>query len=155
MTRPGDPDAALLAELAALVDRLDPVPDAAAHAARQAFTLRPRHGRARVLALVRDTALGVGPVPVRGPERHVLDFAGATTLLTVEVGRSRPGTVRLRGLLDTERPGALLAHWPDGELSVAVDRIGGFAVDGLPAGPLCLAVRAPGEPTAVTPWFLG
>jgi hypothetical protein len=149
-------DAALLAELAAGFARRDPLPGEVLRAARQAWTPSSRRGSDRQLAVVRDTALGVGPMSVRGAGygRHTLDFAGSGVLLTVEVSREADG-VRLSGLLDSAHLGTVVVHWPDGAQTLAVDGIGGFGGTGLPCGPLSLAVHRPGEPVARTPWFLG
>lgn len=128
----------LLAGLASAFAVADPVPAAVRLAAERARSGGRIDGR--VLPELRG-----GPV-MRGMA-GVLDFGG----LIVRTGRA-DGTVWLSGLV-TGPVDALRAHWPDGEISVAVDDIGGFRAAGLPTGPVCLAVRRPGEPPAVTPWF--
>ena len=141
----------LLPRIATAYERRDPVPAGVLLAAGRAWLSRPRPS-ARRLALIRDTALGLGPA-VRGGA-HALDFADPTLMLTVEVEPSGRNIVRLTGFLDAPDRADLVVRWPDGEVTVPVDDLGGFTATVLPSGPLCIEVRHDRE-SAVTPWFLG
>ena len=141
----------LLPQIATVYDQRDPVPAEALLAAGRAWLCRPSASTKR-LALVRDTALGVGPA-VRGGA-HALDFATPTMMLTVEIEPNGRNIVRLNGFLDSPDGADLVVRWPDGEITVPVDETGGFSATVLPTGPLCIEVRHERE-SAVTPWFLG
>ena len=134
-------DLELLARLADVFDRFDPVPtdvETAATGARQLV------GRvASALALVADGLPGA-----RGGGR-LLGFAGGGRRVELEI-ESDGLTVELTGV--ASGVAELWVRWPGGERAVDVDSWGRFTVTGLPAGPLSLAVR---EPDAVGPWFVG
>ncbi|HVV23820.1 MAG TPA: hypothetical protein VHF06_30580 [Pseudonocardiaceae bacterium] len=122
----------------AAFDRYDPVPaDVRRAAERAAAFVGPRAALAAVDGM-------------RGEQ--VLRFAGAAGRVVVEIECS--DTVRLVGFA-LGVGGALWVRWPAGERPIAVDALGEFRVDGLPPGPLSIAVRRHGLPDAVSPWFVG
>ena len=136
----------LLGRLAAAFDRFDPVPAPVQSTARRIRPARP----ARWLEPLRDSA---PLVALRGPGDRVLAFAepGARLRIEVDTELDPSGTVRLTGLCDGPAASVSVC-WPGGELELPVDGHGRFAAEGLPSGPLRLAV---GEPAACTPWFVG
>ena len=139
----------LLPHIATAFNRRDPVPAGVVQAASNAWFTK---SRTRSLALIRDTALGLGPA-VRGGA-HALDFAGPNTLLTIEIEQTRHNIVRITGFVDSPGCADLVVRWPDGEILVPVDDMGGFSTTVLPSGPLSIEIRQ-GQESAVTPWFLG
>jgi hypothetical protein len=132
-------DPVLLSGLAAEFERYDPVPAVVRAAAERAGSIVPQAKSWTVLPLV---AAG----GVRGD-------AGLVRLAGVDLEIEHvDGSVRLTGVADR---GEVWVRWPDGEHRAAVDDIGRFTVDGLPAGPLSVVVRVPGQPDAAGPWFVG
>jgi hypothetical protein len=136
-------DDELLARLARMFERFDPVPADLGHAVARAGRLAGTGTTA--LALVADgSAAGV-----RGGGR-VLGFAGPAGRIDVAVDGDGV-TCELTGLATVAGP--LWVRWPGDARPVDVDEWGRFAVAGLPAGPLSLLVA--GTPDAVGPWFVG
>lgn len=118
--------------LRAAFARYDPVPDDVRRAAE------------RAAGFIGPTTALPAVAGMRGEQ--VLRFAGAAGKVAVEI---EPG--RVTGV--AEVGGSLWVRWPDGERPVDIDD-GWFAVERVPAGPLSFAVRRPGLPDAVTPWFV-
>ncbi|HEX4720887.1 MAG TPA: hypothetical protein VH333_00125 [Pseudonocardiaceae bacterium] len=134
-------DSELLARLADVLDRFDPVPAEVEMAATGAGRLAGRV--ASTLALVADGLPGA-----RGGGR-LLGFAGDGRRVELEI-ESDGSVVELTGV--ASGVAELRVRWPGGERVVDVDSWGRFTVAGLPAGPLSMVVRAP---DAVGPWFVG
>jgi len=136
-------DAELLARLAEVFTRFDPVPAGIGRAAVRAGALT---GRASgLLALVVDGT----PGGVRGGGR-IVGFAGAGGRIDAEIDGAGPA-VELTGVASVA--GELWVRWPGGARRVDVDTWGRFVVSGLPAGPLSFAVG--GDRVAVGSWFVG
>lgn len=155
----------LLARLAGLFDRLDPVPAEVGRAAERAVdVLRPTVSWRR-LQLVRDSAIRPLTVAMRGPgTRRRLSFGIGRQLLDIELESLADGTLALTGLLaesgdDADAPSGEQARvwvrWPSGAGWGVVDEVGRFALDGIPAGPLCLLVARTSTEMGLTPWFVG
>ena len=139
-------DAALLAELSTLLRRLDPLPDKVIADAERAGTQLGSDRRPRRLELVLDTAAEI-PAGVRGrSSARRLDFDRDGTLLSIEIIPDGP-VVRLVGLIDP-------VHWPAGHAESTVDDVGCFRFGVLPAGPLRTEIRACGQATTDTSWFV-
>ena len=141
----------------ALADRLrrvateaDPVPAQVLVAARAAFDLRALEADlAELVADSRDSA-----ALVRGPSgRRQLAFAAGVVTLDVEVTADGP-TRRLLGFAEgTTGPVTARSSLPGAEpVTVELDEVGRFLLDGLPAGPTRLSVPGPGGRPVVTPW---
>ena len=133
-------DAELLARLAALFARFDPVPAGIGRAAVGAGALAGRDSGS--LAVVASGG-------VRGGE-HVVGFAGAAGRVDMEIDGDGV-TVELTGVASVV--GELWVRWPGGARRVDVDDWGRFVASGLPAGPLSLVVC--GDAVAVGPWVVG
>lgn len=133
-------DADLLARLAELFARFDPMPVRIGRAAAGAGALAGRDSGSLALVV---------PGGIRGGE-HVVGFAGAAGRVDVEIDGDGVA-VELTGVASIV--GELWVRWPGGARRVDVDAWGRFAVSGLPAGPLSLAVC--GNTVAVGPWFVG
>jgi hypothetical protein len=129
----------LLSTLVAAFEQHDPVPPDVTAAAVSAGLLVGPARSWTPLSLV-----GVGGLRGDG----LLGFADRLGRVDIEVAAGRLTGV-LRGV------GDVWVRWPGGERRAAVDDVGRFTVDGLPAGPLCVVVRRPGEADAVGPWFVG
>jgi hypothetical protein len=131
-------DRALLAELASLLLRCDPVPDAVYANAEAALALASVADGCERLELLADS------VPVRSDGRS-LRFAGTGISVEVRVCRL-PWGARLDGLVS---PAADVAvHWPAGARAAGTDPAGFFRLDDLPTGPLRIVVGS-----HATPWF--
>jgi hypothetical protein len=145
-------DPALLDRLAALFDQHDPVPAGVAAMAEHAGRWVWRARSWSELPLVADGESG----RVRGGGQ-LLGFASAAGRVDVEVSEDGPGSVRLTGLFSgsSVSSGSVWVRWPTGERRLDVDELGRFTQNGLPAGPLSVVVRRPGEPDAAGPWFVG
>ena len=137
-------DVALLARLAGVFGRFDPVPVDVGVAAVGAGRLAGHVAAA--LVLVADGLPGA-----RGGGR-LLGFAGGGGRVELEI-ESDGSAVELTGV--ASGVGELWVRWPGGERIVDVDPWGRFTAVGLPAGPLSVAVRGVGAPDAVGPWFVG
>jgi hypothetical protein len=152
----------LLARLSELFDRLDPVPREVGRAAEHAAdVLRPTTSWRR-LHLVRDSAIRPLTATMRGPgTRRRLSFGVGRQLVDIELESLVDGTLALTGLLaePSTEPGAgqarVWVRWPTGAGWAVVDEVGRFALDGIPAGPLCLLVARTPTETGLSPWFVG
>jgi hypothetical protein len=140
-------DAALLAAISAVHDQLDPVPEELRDAARAAFALRDPD--AALAELVSDGLLGATGMRGGGP-RLLLFRAGAVSveLEVHEVGARR----RVLGQLTPAGPGRLTVATRVESHYVAIDALGRFLLDDLPAG-VCRLRWSPdaGDPV-VTAW---
>lgn len=127
----------LLADLAAGLATVDPVPPALVTAAKASLTWRTID--AEIAALVADSA--TEPASVRGPGgRRLLTFEAGSTAVVVEVspaGHAR----RLLGQIVRPRPAEVEVRHAGGSLSVNADEMGRFTVEQVPAGPVSLVCR--------------
>lgn len=155
-------DDPLLDELAALFDRLDPVPDTVVAAAELAPDVLAswRDLDAGLLDVLADTALepvGAGVRAGGGP--RLVTFGGGdgpqARTVEVELGVEPSGTLRLVGLVVPAGPGELEVRHPGGSFRVDVDELGRFRAAGVPAGPLSLVLHGAGsgERAAATEWI--
>ncbi len=124
----------LLAELAALLRRLDPVPDPVLAAARSAFALALLPPDWTLLEQLPE------PAAIRSTARS-LRFRDGDLSVHVELR----GT-RLSGLIDPVSP--VDVQWPNGSVRAEPDAGGFFRVTGLPRGPLRLVIGS-----RATRWF--
>jgi hypothetical protein len=131
-------DRALLAELASLLLRLDPVPDAVYANAEAAFALVSIEDGWERLELLAE------PVLVRSDARS-FRFAGNEISVDVRL-RRLPWGARLDGLVSPAVDLAVL--WPTGTRPARTDPAGYFGLADLPNEPLRIVVGS-----HATPWF--
>lgn len=131
-------------------NRVDPVPAAVAVAARAAFGWRLIDAELAELtydSVVDDAAL-VGVRGRGGPRQLTFEAPG----LTVEVEVGDDAGPRLVGQLVPAHPGTVEVRHEGGSLTVAVDDLGRFATDRLPAGRLSLRCTADAAAPVETEW---
>lgn len=148
-------DTALLAELGALLQRLDPVPDTVIAAAEAAGCLLHLDEDVRWLEALLDSA--TDPlVGVRGScSARRLDFCCDDTMLSVEFAANDHGGMRLVGLLEpVGEPVTVSVMWSHGHAESTVDTLGCFRVDGVPTGPVRIEVHRKGCQPMATGWFV-
>jgi hypothetical protein len=130
-------DKSLLAELASVLHRCDPIPESAYTAAEAAFALASVEDGWELL-------VPLDPLPTRSEART---FRFGATDISVEVRlRQLPWGVRLDGLVTPATD--LEVRWPTGALPCHPDAAGFFRIDELPNQPLRIRLRS-----HVTPWF--
>jgi len=145
-------DEALLAELRAVVGRVDPVPPDAIAAARASFIWRTLD--AELAQLTHDSVLDADRMAlVRGvstPELLTFEAPGLT--VEVETVATDDG-IQILGQLEPPRSGRVEIRHAGGTVGVDADHLGRFAAAGLRPGPVSLHCRA-GDATVDTDWFL-
>jgi hypothetical protein len=155
-------DDALLARVADVFNRFDPVPDVVVELARLSFGWRDLD--AELATLVADSHVDEGQATVRavtaaGLSPRLLSFEAADGFaLELEVATAgppgRPGEHRhLLGLLVPPGPARIEVRQSSGSVSVEADDEGRFAVTDLAPGPFRLTCHRPDEPSVSTPWL--
>lgn len=147
-------DPQLLARLAELLARVEPVTEEVVTAARGSFAWRGPD--ADLAELVYDSAVDEDPlVGVRGGgSARQLTFEGQG--LTVDMEVASPDR-RVVGQLVPPRAARIELRHPKGSRFVDTDDHGRFQVDGLPHGPVSLRCRpadAPDAPGTTTDWLV-
>ena len=138
------------ATLRSVIDRADPVPSTVIDAARAAYTWRTID--AELAELTADSALAAAGVRSSSAPR-LLTFEGDGVEVEVEVAETG-ATRRLSGQLVPVGPAQVSVRWPGGTRETTADDLGRFAVEGVPAGSVSLAVvRAGVEHEIVTSWI--
>ena len=154
LTNPLTPeDAALLAELGAAMDEVDPAPAEVVAAARASFTWRTVDAELAALAeLSFDSLVDAGGTVVRGgAEPRLLTFRAGD--LEIEVEATQAGTTfRLLGQIVPPSAGQVEVRHPDGSRTMPADELGRFSVDNVSAGPVSLVWRPPGGAAVNTEW---
>ena len=148
-----DNDATTESELRAIFGHMDPVPQLLQDGARAAFTWRTVD--AELAELMRDSAEAEEDVDAlvrggHGPRQ--LSFESPKLGIELEVTATGPRERRLEGQLLPPADAAVTIERPgeDG-LSVQVDELGRFVLDGLRAGVMRLHVALDGAQIAI-PW---
>jgi hypothetical protein len=143
----------LLAELRQVIESADPIPDSVLAAAKASFTWRTID--AEIAELVADSAASatlVGATTRASVGPRLLTFEGAGLTVEVEVGETGDSR-HLVGQLIPVGSASVSVRWSGGSLDVAADDLGRFSADGVPAGPISLAVTRAGAVAAVvTSW---
>jgi hypothetical protein len=140
----------MVATLRNVIDRADPVPQAVVEAARAAYTWRTID--AELAELTADSALATAGVRSSSAPR-LLTFEGDGVEVEVEVAQTG-STRRLSGQLVPVGPAQVTVRWPGGSRETAADELGRFAIDGVSAGSVSLAVlRAGADHQIVTSWI--
>lgn len=135
----------LLADLAALLDRVDPVPGALVAAARAA--LAQRLDPVAPLALITDSALS-GPEGVRGVGgARTLRFEDLDLRLEPRGRRDLHVVGRAREAVDA------VVRWPGGGAHAVAEQ-GWFQFERVPCGPVAFVLRGPGRADRGTGWFV-
>jgi len=142
-------EAGLLAAIGRVHERVDPVPEFVREAGRAAFAWRDPD--AAVAELVADGALADAGVRAAGGPR-LLTFALGDLSVDLEV-HAHGAHRRVLGMLRPVAPGRLHARHGDAEVDVALDALGRFVLEDLPAGPFRLRWRPADGPPVVTSWI--
>ena len=141
-------DAALLAAIAGVDERLDPVPEFVREAARAAFAWREED--AALAELVSDGLLEQTGVRAGGGPLLLSFRVGA---LTVDLEVHEHGTRRrVLGQLSPAGPGQLRAHVGQEERAAEPDALGRFVLDDVATGPFRLRWQPAAGPPVVTSW---
>jgi hypothetical protein len=142
-------DATLLARIAELDSRVDPVPDGLVERSLFAMTLASLEAEVMELQIVEAPAGSVrSDAPV---ETRTITFTHErlTVMIALSAG-SEPGTVRVDGWLAPAEALDIELRRPDGTRTTRSDEDGRFVVDDVPRGPASLIVRQ-GETPVSTP----
>ncbi|MFI9813062.1 hypothetical protein [Saccharothrix variisporea] len=132
-------DLDLLALLADLLDRIDPVPE---FVVRQAEAALVTSTGAVLARLITDSA-HTAPAPTT----RTLRFTALDVVLEPALGGLHAtGFARTGTTLHT--------HWPTGSLATPLGPGGFFHVDHVPSGPLKFVLRQEGAPDTATRWFV-
>ncbi|HMO10231.1 MAG TPA: hypothetical protein PKB06_01715 [Actinotalea sp.] len=131
-------DRALLAELARVVEKVDPVPDGLAERALFALTLADL--QAEMVELVR---MELPELAVRSEEQvlaRTITFTAepCTVMVTTSAG---PDGVRIDGWVAPAARCTITVYRPDGELHAESDGEGRFVIEAVPSGPASLVLR--------------
>jgi hypothetical protein len=152
-----DDDDALIAQLRRAAIEADPVPAVVVAAARAAITTRNLdHELARLVADSADADLGRSFEAVRGPVREVesrlVSYEGGGVQVDLDLGPSGGG-LRLIGQFTGPVAECTLEQGDGASRPVAVDDLGRFAVEDLPAGPVRLRYRSASGDLVRTAWI--
>jgi hypothetical protein len=140
----GEHDDALLDELRALADRVDPVPDRVNEGARAAWTWRTID--AELIALTRDSAIEQQPEAAlvrttTGP--RLLVFESKHISIELEVTSDPDQRLRLVGQLIPPMRAEIEVQHAAGALETESDQLGRFVIEGLSPGPARVRCRLP------------
>lgn len=134
-------DLAVLADLARVVARVDPVPEGLAERALFALTLEALHTEMVELVRLDSPALALrGEGAVESVEARTITFTAepCTVMITLSVGEDG---VRIDGWVAPATRCTVDVVRPEGQVTVESDDQGCFVVEGLPAGPASLVLR--------------
>lgn len=145
--KPSIEDRELLAELASLLDRVDPVP---ARLYKKAYAAVAPIRTERLHSDVDTRVAELPGVRGQGTER-VLRFNGDSLTVQLMVSGTEAGTLRILGVISPETHHRITARWPDGSTSATVEEHGRFLLTSIPCGPVRLEI----DDLARTEWFLG
>jgi hypothetical protein len=143
-------DAAILGDIRALHEIVDPPPAEVRRAAKEAFAWRDVD--AALAALTADSLLDSAGVRSTAGAR-LLTFVCDRLTVEVEV-IPHAGRNRLLGQLIPIAPGSITAGGPGLEVVASIDAVGCFRFDDLPSGPLRLHHRPAGGGAVATSWII-
>ncbi len=145
-----EPDDRLLAELAAALDAVDPIPERFIEAAKASFTWRTID--TELAELVFDSA-EAGLVGVRGVDgtRQVTFQAPG---FEIEVAIISDGARRLVGQVVPAHPGRVELCYGDDSKTTEADSLGRFSFDDVPLGPIRLKLELEDGAVVQTAWTL-
>jgi hypothetical protein len=148
-------DLALLIEVAATLEAVDPVPDDLVE--RVSFSLALDEVYAEVAAITRvpDDVLAVRSDPAAGMRTETLTFSAERLTAMVTVSRAGPDEVRLDGWIAPARAARVVLRMQEGSQEVHADASGRFVLEGVPEGFAQLTIHPDDDPdgTVVTPLF--
>ncbi|MGH3434894.1 MAG: hypothetical protein ACRDRN_00340 [Sciscionella sp.] len=145
----------LLAELASLLHRIDPVPQQVLTSALRAGAFLAAATNADLLELLWDSAVSGEPASVRGhSDVRALSFRAGEATVEVEISATNPDTLAIVGLLTGYRAVTGIAvQSPIGCHESTVDSCGGFQIGPVPRGPLRIWLRTEHDGEALSEWF--
>jgi hypothetical protein len=153
-------DAALLDEVARLLDSVDPVPHDLVERIQFSLALDEMYAEIASITRVEHDALAVRSEPVAGTRTETLTFSADSLTAMVTVTRTGAEQVRLDGWLAPPTAMRVLLRMQEGTQEVVADESGRFVLDGLPEGFAQLSfhpVEEPHDPdgagVVVTPLF--
>lgn len=138
-------DLDLLALLAGLLDRIDPVPEFVVAQAEAALVERTG---AVLTRLITDSAHTRGTRTAHTRTARTLRFTALDVVL-----EPAPGGLHATGFAHTGT--TLHTHWPTGSLTTPLGPGGFFHLAHVPSGPLKFVLRQGGAPDTATRWFVG
>lgn len=146
-------DAELLAELRAVVDRVDPIPDRVDAAARASLTWRTID--AELARLSYDSAVDdVAAAAVRAASSsRLLTFDTPGLTVDVSVDELEDGTRRVLGQLAPAQPAGVVVRHGGGEMEARADEQGQFRADGIEDGPLAFVFTLADGAVVETEWL--
>lgn len=151
-----DTDAANLAAVRRLYDRVDPLPSGLTE--RVKFALALEHMDAEVARLVEEHALeGVRTTAEAAEQARTIIFEASALTVMVSVTPVTAHMVRVDGWLSPEGAYRVELRTPDAQQRTESDEFGRFVVDALPRGIFRMVIRAPKDgseqdaPVVITP----
>jgi hypothetical protein len=153
-------DAALLDEVARLLESVDPVPDDLVERIQFSLALDEMYAEIASITRVEHDALAVRSEPVAGTRTETLTFSSESLTAMVTVTRTGAEQVRLDGWLAPPSAMRVLLRMQEGTKEVVADESGRFVLDALPEGFAQLSFHPVDEPpdadgagVVVTPLF--
>jgi hypothetical protein len=153
-------DAALLDEVARLLDSVDPVPHDLVERVQFSLALDEMYAEIASITRVEHDALAVRSEPVAGTRTETLTFSAESLTAMVTVTRTGAEQVRLDGWLAPPTAMRVQLRMQEGAKEVVADESGRFVLDGLPEGFAQLSFHPVDEPpdsegagVVVTPLF--
>ena len=145
-------DAAMLAELRAVVDHMDAVPPDVVAAAKASFIWRTVDAELAELTFDSLVDADAGVLVRGGDQPRLLTFQAGPT--EVEVEATRAGRAfRLLGQIVPAAAGELTVRHPNAAQSVAVDELGRFVVDAVSPGSVSFEWQPAVGPRVSSEWI--
>lgn len=134
-------DHALLADLARVVTRVDPVPEGLAERALFALTLEALHTEMVELVRLDTTEPALrGDVPVEAVQARTITFTAEPCTVMITLSGGADG-VRIDGWIAPATRCTVDVVRPEGQVRVESDDQGCFVVESVPPGPASLVLR--------------
>ena len=150
-------DQTLLDEVAAMLDLVDPVPDALVERVRFALALDEVFEEVAAISRVPEDALAVRSDLAEAVRTETLTFTADRLTAMVTVSAAGRGRVRVDGWVSPAGVRRVSLRMQGADEGVATDESGRFAADGLRSGFVQLVFHAldseAGGPLVVTPLF--
>ncbi len=127
-------DAALLAEVAALLDQVDPVPDDLVARVQFALALDEMYAEVAAITRMPMDALAVRSDPGLGERTETITFSAERLTAMVTLTRRGTGTVRVDGWIAPESVVRVVLRQQDRTWETTSDEGGRFVLDQVPEG---------------------